>query len=60
MSDALGLVGTTVVEKYAVEAVVGEGGFAVVYRATHLLWKRTVAIKVFSVLDSVPDRKSVV
>jgi len=54
MSDALGLVGTTVVEKYAVEAVVGEGGFAVVYRATHLLWKRTVAIKVFSVLDSVP------
>jgi formylglycine-generating enzyme required for sulfatase activity/tRNA A-37 threonylcarbamoyl transferase component Bud32 len=54
MSDALGLVGTTVLEKYAIESVVGEGGFAVVYRATHLLWKRPVAIKVFSVLDSVP------
>ena len=55
MSDALGLVGTTVLEKYAIESVVGEGGFAVVYRATHLLWKRPVAIKVFSVLDSVPE-----
>ncbi len=54
MSDALGLVGTTVLEKYAIESVVGEGGFAVVYRATHLLWKRPVAIKVFSVLDTVP------
>jgi formylglycine-generating enzyme required for sulfatase activity/tRNA A-37 threonylcarbamoyl transferase component Bud32 len=55
MSDALGLVGTTVLEKYAIEGVVGEGGFAIVYRATHLLWKRPVAIKVFSVLDSVPQ-----
>jgi eukaryotic-like serine/threonine-protein kinase len=55
MSDALGLVGTTVLEKYAIESVVGEGGFAIVYRATHLLWKRPVAIKVFSVLDSVPE-----
>jgi formylglycine-generating enzyme required for sulfatase activity/tRNA A-37 threonylcarbamoyl transferase component Bud32 len=54
MADALGLVGTTVLEKYAIESVVGEGGFAIVYRATHLLWKRPVAIKVFSVLDSVP------
>ncbi len=55
-TDALGLIGTTVAEKYAVESVVGEGGFAVVYRATHLLWKRPVAIKVFSVLDSVPEQ----
>ncbi len=53
-TDSLGLVGTTVAEKYAVENVVGEGGFAIVYRATHLLWKRPVAIKVFSVLDGVP------
>ncbi|MGH7327936.1 MAG: SUMF1/EgtB/PvdO family nonheme iron enzyme, partial [Polyangiaceae bacterium] len=46
--------GTTVAEKYAIENVVGEGGFAIVYKATHLLWKRSVAIKVFSVLDGVP------
>ena len=47
MSDPLQLVGTTIAEKYAVESVVGEGGFAIVYRATHLIWKRPVAIKAF-------------
>ena len=48
--DSLKLIGTTVADKYAVEAVVGEGGFAVVYRAKHLIWKRPVAIKVFKAL----------
>ena len=42
--DPLHLAGTTIAEKYAVESVVGEGGFAVVYRATHLIWKRPVAL----------------
>jgi len=51
--DPLDLVGTVVAEKYAVEAVVGEGGFAVVYRAEHTLWKRPVALKVFRALDDV-------
>jgi formylglycine-generating enzyme required for sulfatase activity/serine/threonine protein kinase len=46
-TDPLALVGTTVAQKYAVQEVVGEGGYAVVYRATHLIWKRPVAIKVF-------------
>ncbi len=48
--DALKLVGRTIADKYAVESVVGEGGFATVYRATHLLWKRPVALKVFKSL----------
>jgi eukaryotic-like serine/threonine-protein kinase len=54
--DALALVGTTVAEKYAVESVVGEGGFAVVYRAIHIIWKRPVALKVFKALGEVPAK----
>jgi serine/threonine protein kinase len=46
-SDPFGLVGTTIAGRYAVEAVVGEGGFSVVYRARHTLWDRPVAIKAF-------------
>ncbi len=53
--DALGLLGTTVADKYEVERVVGEGGFAVVYRAIHTLWKRPVALKVFKSLADLPD-----
>jgi formylglycine-generating enzyme required for sulfatase activity/serine/threonine protein kinase len=58
LPDPLALVGTTVSEKYEIERVVGEGGFAVVYRATHLLWKRAVALKVFRTLgDLSADRR---
>jgi eukaryotic-like serine/threonine-protein kinase len=48
--DTLKLVGRTIADKYAVESVVGEGGFAVVYRAMHVVWKRPVALKVFKAL----------
>lgn len=51
--DPLGLIGTTIAEKYAIESVVGQGGFAIVYRATHALWKRPVAVKVFKALGEV-------
>ena len=44
LADPLSLVGTTVSEKYEIERVVGEGGFAVVYKATHKVWNRAVAI----------------
>jgi formylglycine-generating enzyme required for sulfatase activity/serine/threonine protein kinase len=50
LPDTLGLIGTTVADKYLVERVVGEGGFATVYRAKHLIWKRPVALKVFKAL----------
>jgi formylglycine-generating enzyme required for sulfatase activity len=53
--DALGLVGRTIAEKYAVERLVGEGGFAVVYRAMHVIWKRPVALKVFKALAEVSE-----
>ncbi|GAC1581775.1 MAG: hypothetical protein NVS3B20_12500 [Polyangiales bacterium] len=56
LEDTLGLIGTTIGEKYVVEAVVGEGGFAVVYRATHLLWQKPVALKVFKTMtDAAPS-----
>jgi len=35
----------TILDKYRLEEVVGTGGFAVVYRSTHLLLQRTVALK---------------
>jgi eukaryotic-like serine/threonine-protein kinase len=49
-ADTVKLLGQTIAGKYAIESIVGEGGFAVVYRATHLIWKRPVAIKIFKVL----------
>jgi formylglycine-generating enzyme required for sulfatase activity len=52
--DPLGLVGQLVSDKYKVERWVGEGGFAVVYRAQHTIWKQPVAIKFFSGLASAP------
>ena len=55
MEDPLGLVGTTVSDKYVVEACVGEGGFAVVYRAMHKLWQKPVALKCFkTMMDASP------
>src|SRR5580698_4687661 len=51
--DPLRLVGTVVAEKYRVESLVAEGGFALLYRAMHQIWKRPVALKVFKVLGDV-------
>jgi len=52
--DPLNIVGTTIAEKYRVERLVGEGGFAVVYRAQHMIWNQPVAIKFFNGLSSAP------
>jgi formylglycine-generating enzyme required for sulfatase activity len=52
--DPLGIVGTLVAEKYRVEQLVGEGGFAVVYRALHTGLQLPVAIKFFNALAFVP------
>src|SRR5258705_8204362 len=54
--DPLGIVGTTIADKYEVEKVVGEGGFGIVYRATHKIWKQPVAIKCFkSLMEIAPE-----
>lgn len=52
--DPLSLNGELVAEKYRVERLVGEGGFAVVYRAIHTIWNKPVAIKFFNGLSSAP------
>ncbi len=52
--DPLGLIGTVVDQKYRVESVIGEGGFSVVYRAEHIIWKQPVALKCFNALAGVP------
>ncbi len=55
VEDPLNLVGTTLAEKYEIQEVVGEGGFAIVYRAIQTVWKRNVAVKVFRALGDIPD-----
>jgi serine/threonine-protein kinase len=41
-----GLVGQTLADKYKVEELINEGGMGAVYRGTHVLMDKTVAIKV--------------
>lgn len=53
--DRLQLVGTTLEGKYRIDGVVAEGGFALVYRATHLVWNRPVAVKAFYALAGLPE-----
>ncbi len=53
-NDPLNISGQLVAEKYRVERLVGEGGFAVVYRAEHTIWKQPVAVKFFSGLSQAP------
>src|SRR5262245_9492374 len=52
--DPLHIVGQTIADKYRIDALVGEGGFAVVYRAMHNIWHKPVAIKLFNGLSSAP------
>src|SRR5436190_16914003 len=52
--DPLGIAGHIIAEKYRIEKLVGEGGFAVVYRAIHTIWNKPVAIKFFNGLSNAP------
>lgn len=53
-NDPLNISGQLVAEKYRIEHLVGEGGFAVVYLAEHTIWKQPVAVKFFSGLSQAP------
>ncbi len=54
VKDPLGIAGHTIAEKYRIEKLVGEGGFALVYRAIHTIWNKPVAIKFFNGLSNAP------
>jgi serine/threonine protein kinase len=43
--DPFGWVGSPIDKKFAIESVVGEGGFGVVYRGVHLGFELPVAVK---------------
>ncbi len=51
LQDPFGLAGTVLEGQYRVDAVVGEGGFGVVYRGRHLSLDQPIAIKVLKGLD---------
>ncbi len=46
--DPFELVGTTIAGKYFVEEIVARTALSAVYRATHRVWQRSVAIKAFA------------
>lgn len=54
-TDTLRLVGTTIDGKYHIDAIAGAGGAATVYRATHVTWGRTVAVKVIRSLTTMKE-----
>jgi len=49
--DPFGLAGTLLEGQYRVDAVVGEGGFGIVYKGRHLSLDQPIAIKVLKGLD---------
>ena len=54
-ADPHQLVGTQLGGRYLVDALVDETTLSIVYRATHLVWRRRVAIKVFKGASGLAD-----
>ncbi|RYE83161.1 MAG: serine/threonine protein kinase, partial [Myxococcales bacterium] len=54
VDDPLGLLGSTIGEKYVIERFVAEGGFSLLYRAQHTIWKQPVAVKFLKAMASAP------
>jgi formylglycine-generating enzyme required for sulfatase activity len=53
-NDQFGICGMVIAEKYRIEKVIGEGGFSIVYKAEHTIWRQPVAIKCFKILANAP------
>jgi eukaryotic-like serine/threonine-protein kinase len=56
-ADVFGIVGKVVGGTYEVQAVVGEGGFAVVYRAFHTKFRAKVALKCLKIPDQLGEQQ---
>jgi serine/threonine-protein kinase len=56
-SDVFGIVGTTVAGAFHVQEVVAEGGFAVVYRAQHAVFRAPVALKCLKIPEHLTDEE---
>ncbi len=59
-TDIFGLVGTILDGQYRVDAVVGQGGYGVVYRGFHLTFEQPVAIKVLKLSENDPAIQSAI
>ncbi len=55
ISDPFGLCGQVLAQKYEVHELFAEGGFSIVYRGLHRIWKRPIAIKVLKVQGVPPE-----
>ncbi|XXX73851.1 SUMF1/EgtB/PvdO family nonheme iron enzyme [Sorangium sp. So ce134] len=55
--DPLNIAGSLIADKYRIDHAVGEGGFSVVYRAEHVIWKQPVALKCFTLLADAPPEQ---
>ena len=54
-ADPFALLGTRLDGKYDIHSVIAEGGFGVVYRATHRTLQKSVAIKVLKTPPSLAE-----
>ncbi|MEZ4229923.1 MAG: SUMF1/EgtB/PvdO family nonheme iron enzyme [Polyangiaceae bacterium] len=52
--DPLGVCGETLAQKYEIRELIAAGGFSLVYKGHHKLWKSPIAVKFFTFLAEAP------
>jgi cytochrome c peroxidase len=58
-TDPLGIVGTTIDERYVVLELADEGGYGYVYKARRVMWDKPVAIKLFKHKGGDPHKREI-